>query len=123
MDSKPIATPLAAREVLVSDGSPFRDPTLYCSLVGALQYLTITRPDLSYAVNVVSQFLHVPTDDHFNEVKQIICYVKGTVHFCLSFSQRSNSSIIGYSDALRRVVLLMDIQIFLVGLKILFLGV
>lgn len=54
LDSKPISTPLAAGEMLVSDGSHFRDPTLYRSLVGALQYLTITRPNLSFAVNLVS---------------------------------------------------------------------
>ncbi|KAG6397102.1 hypothetical protein SASPL_143266 [Salvia splendens] len=53
-------------EVLVRDGSPFRDPT------GALQYLIITRPDLSYAVNLVSQFLQSPTDDHFQALKRII---------------------------------------------------
>lgn len=69
VDSKPVDTPLAAREVLVSDGSHFRDPTLYRSLVGDLQYLIITRPDLSYAVNVVSQFIHSPIDDYFNAVK------------------------------------------------------
>lgn len=95
---KPVATPLATDEVLVRDGSPFVDPTLYRSLVGALQYLTITRPDLSYAVNLVSQFLHSPTDDHFAAVKRILRYVKGTVHFGLSFRQHSEFSIIGYSD-------------------------
>lgn len=54
LDSKPISTPLVAGEVLVSDGSSFPDPMLYKSLVLALQYLTITRPDLSYVVNLVS---------------------------------------------------------------------
>ena len=49
---------------LSSDGPLFSDPTLYRSLVGALQYLTITRPDMAYVVNFVSQFLHSPTEDH-----------------------------------------------------------
>ncbi|KAG6414359.1 hypothetical protein SASPL_127081 [Salvia splendens] len=72
LDSKPVATPLSAGEVLVRDGSPFRDPTLYRSLVGVLQYLTITRPNLSYAVNLVSQFLQSPIDDHLQALKRII---------------------------------------------------
>jgi hypothetical protein len=38
-------------------------------IVGALQYLTITRPDISFAVNQVSQFLQAPTIDHYQEVK------------------------------------------------------
>lgn len=86
VDSKLIATPLVPRESLVSSGAPFKDPTLYKSIVGALQYLTITHLDLSYAANQVSQFLHSPTVDHFVVVKQILRYVKGTLHFGLSFA-------------------------------------
>ncbi|KAJ0806207.1 putative RNA-directed DNA polymerase [Helianthus annuus] len=51
LDSKPVDTPLSTADTFHSKGDPFHDPTLYRSLVGALQYLTITRPDLSYAVN------------------------------------------------------------------------
>lgn len=72
---------------------------MYRSLVGALQYLTITRPDLSYAVNHVSQFLQSPTVSHFSAVKRILRYVKGTVNFGLTFSKSSDYSILGYSDA------------------------
>ncbi|GJZ39031.1 uncharacterized mitochondrial protein-like protein [Tanacetum coccineum] len=67
-------------------GSLFANPTLYRSLVGALQYLTITRPDLSYAVNQASQFLHAPTDAHFQSVKRILRYVKGTITYGLIFA-------------------------------------
>ncbi|XP_041023616.1 uncharacterized protein LOC121264466 [Juglans microcarpa x Juglans regia] len=51
---------------LSSNGSPFEDITLCRSLVGALQYLTITRPDLAHLVNSVSQYLHAPTNEHFH---------------------------------------------------------
>lgn len=54
LDSKLIATLLVAGESLLSWGRPFDDLTLYRSLIGAIQYLTITRPDLSYVVNQVS---------------------------------------------------------------------
>ncbi|XP_071727199.1 secreted RxLR effector protein 161-like [Rutidosis leptorrhynchoides] len=99
LDTKPIATPLSTSTYLTSNGQPYADPTKYRSLVGALQYLTITRPDLSYAVNQVSQFLHAPTIDHFQAVKRILRYVKGTISYGLSFLHASSPNILGYSDA------------------------
>ncbi|XP_071714595.1 secreted RxLR effector protein 161-like [Rutidosis leptorrhynchoides] len=68
-------------------------------MVGALQYLTITRPDLSYAVNQVSQFLQAPTTDHYQAVKRIMLYVKGTITYGLSFHHSPTASLLGYSDA------------------------
>ena len=85
---------------LTAYGSPFSDPTLYRSLIGALQYLTITRPNIAYAVNSVSQFLHAPTADHFLAVKRILRYVKGTLHFGLTFCPSTvPSTLVAYSDA------------------------
>jgi hypothetical protein len=84
---------------LSSDGPLFSDPTLYRSLVGALQYLTITRPDIAYAVNSVSQFPHSPTEDHFLAVKRILRYVKGTLHFGHTFHPSdAPGALIAYSD-------------------------
>lgn len=99
LDAKPAATPLSTSAYFTTQGTPFHDPTLYRSLVGALQYLTISRPDLSYAVNQVSQFLHAPTQDHFQAVKRIMRYVKGTLSYGLSFSHATAPTILGYSDA------------------------
>lgn len=99
LEAKPIATPLVSGTSLQQKGTLFNDPSLYRSLVGALQYLTITRPDLSYAVNHVSQFLHSPTNDHFEAVKRILRYVKGTIHLGLSFTRQPYLSVLGYSDA------------------------
>nr|GEZ14261.1 hypothetical protein [Tanacetum cinerariifolium] len=82
-----------------SQGTPFHVPTLYRFLVRAFQYLTITRPDLSYAVNQVSQFLHASMQDHFQAVKQIMRYVKGTLSYGLSFSHATAPTVLGYSDA------------------------
>ena len=85
---------------LTSDCPAFLDPTLYRSLVGALQYLTITRPDITHVVNSVSQFLHAPTEDHFLTVKGILRYVKGTLHFGLTFRPfGAPSALVAYSDA------------------------
>ncbi|KAI3766125.1 hypothetical protein L2E82_16175 [Cichorium intybus] len=99
LDAKPVYTPLSTTDLLITNGTPFSDPTLYRSLVGALQYLTITRPDLSYAVNQVSQFLHTPTNDHFQAVKRIIRYVKSTISYGLHFQHPQSTTLVGYSDA------------------------
>ncbi|KAJ0860505.1 putative RNA-directed DNA polymerase [Helianthus annuus] len=97
-NAKPIATPLSTSDTFTADGTPFADPTLYRSLVGALQYLTITRPDLSYAVNQACQHLHSPTEKHFQLVKRILRYVKGTISHGLVFTRPTTSTILGYSD-------------------------
>uniref|UniRef100_A0A251RWD9 Putative zinc finger, CCHC-type n=1 Tax=Helianthus annuus TaxID=4232 RepID=A0A251RWD9_HELAN len=80
-------------------GTSFRDATHYRSIVGALQYLTITRPDIAYAVNQVSQFLHAPTVAHFQEVKRILRYLKGTIALGLHYSRPTHTTLLGYSDA------------------------
>lgn len=77
VDSEPLAIPMVVGQHLSSVGEPFFDPSLYQSLVVALQYLTITMPDLSYSINMACQFMHVPTDYHFKVVKEILCYIKG----------------------------------------------
>ncbi|XP_071704681.1 uncharacterized mitochondrial protein AtMg00810-like [Rutidosis leptorrhynchoides] len=98
LDAKPMPTPLATAKNFTTQGTLYSDPTYYCSLVGTLQYLTITHPDISYAVNQVIQFLHAPTIAHFQSVKRIIRYVKGTLAYGLTFSHSPSPSILGYSD-------------------------
>ncbi|GKB85873.1 retrovirus-related pol polyprotein from transposon RE1 [Tanacetum coccineum] len=61
--------------------------------------IVITRAWTSYAVNQVSQFLHAPTIDHFQAVKRILRYIKGTLSFGLSFHHSDSPSLLGYSDA------------------------
>lgn len=65
--SKPVNTPLSSVEKFsAADGQKLgpKDSTNYKSIVGAMQYLTLTRPDISFAVNKVCQFLHAPTSVH-----------------------------------------------------------
>lgn len=64
---KPVSTPPSSVEKLsATEGELLgpEDSTRYRSVVGAMQYLTLTRPDVSYAVNKVCQFLHSPTTVH-----------------------------------------------------------
>ncbi|KAM5572540.1 hypothetical protein ABKV19_012545 [Rosa sericea] len=67
-------------------GTPLKDPTVYRSIVGALQYLTFTRPDMAYAVNTVCQFMTNPTDIHYAAVKRILRYLQGSLHKGLFYS-------------------------------------
>ena len=57
----------------------FHDPSLYRSVVGALQYATLTRFEISFAVNKVFQFMASPMDSHWEVVKRILRYLKGTL--------------------------------------------
>ncbi|GKE63970.1 retrovirus-related pol polyprotein from transposon RE2 [Tanacetum coccineum] len=75
--AKPVATPLSSTESLfLVDGSPIIEPTPYRQLVGSLQYLAFTRPDVSYAVNKLSQYMHAPTQLHWQALKQVLRYLK-----------------------------------------------
>lgn len=65
----------------------FQDATLYRALVGSLQYLTFTRPNPSFVVNFVRQFMHQPSVYHFNIVKKILRFLKGTLSLDTTLSQ------------------------------------
>ncbi|XP_028125088.1 uncharacterized protein LOC114322022 [Camellia sinensis] len=96
---KPYATPTSAKPSLTNvDSLPFSQPFLYRSLVGALQYLTITRPELSYVVNQACQHMNAPTVAHFSAVKRILQYIKGSISHGLLFTPGS-FHLIAYSDS------------------------
>jgi hypothetical protein len=99
---KAIDTPLSSTEKLsVTEGRSLSmdDSTRYRSLVGALQYLTLTRPDISFAVNKVCQFLHAPTTSHLSAIKRILRYVKGTINLGLKISPSKSMLVSAFSDA------------------------
>ncbi|KAL6335439.1 hypothetical protein AAG906_029682 [Vitis piasezkii] len=79
MDAKPIHTPLpTSPPITLHSGSPLKDPTEYRTIVGSLQYLLITRPDIAFAVNKLSQYMHQPTTKHWILVKRLLCYLCGS---------------------------------------------
>ena len=72
-DSKTVSIPLEFNIKLnATDGEPLPNATLYQQLVGSLIYLTVTRPDLAYAVHLVSQFMSAPRSTHYTIVLRII---------------------------------------------------
>ncbi|XP_028051179.1 uncharacterized protein LOC114255829 [Camellia sinensis] len=83
---KPASSPLSAKPTVSSSDVPFTNPAVYRSLVGGLQYLTITRPDLAFAVNQACQYMHNPSQAHFALVKRLLRFVKGSLQCGLTFS-------------------------------------
>ena len=99
---KTATTPLSASEKLsMHDGDLLNveDSTKYRSIVGALQYLTLTRPDLAYSVNKVCQFLHSPTTVHWSVVKRILRYVRYSVDIGLRIKKSNSMLVSAFSDA------------------------
>ncbi|KAL6289760.1 hypothetical protein ACE6H2_007270 [Prunus campanulata] len=83
LDAKPFPSPATTAKLASDSGELLSYPTSYRSIVGALQYLTWTRPDISYSVNQVCQFLHAPTTTHLTAVKRILRYLKATPDYGL----------------------------------------
>ena len=99
-DTKTCTTPLESNSRLTPlDGTLLDNPTLYRQLVGSLIYLTVTRPDIAYAVHVVSQFMSAPRSTHYATVLRILRYIKGTLFHGLHFSAHSSLELRAYSDA------------------------
>jgi len=67
--------------------------------VGALQYLTFTRPDICFAVNRVCQYMHAPTDFHWVAVKRILRYLKGTASYGFHITRGTSFALHGFTDA------------------------
>lgn len=76
---KPATTPMEVNHQLLRNKSPLlKDPVRFRRLVGRLVYLTVTRPDLSYLVHVLSQVMHEPREAHWDAAMRVRRYLKGS---------------------------------------------
>ncbi len=103
-EANPVTTPMDPNVVLVKDDGKSNqgDQVQYQSMVGSLLYATMaTRPDIAFAVGVVSKFSSAPTTAHLTAVKRIFRYLKGTMHLGLCYEKTADVHVdlIGYSDA------------------------
>lgn len=97
---KPCVTPVdVSSKLSATAGEKMTDPTHYRSLAGALQYLTFTRPDISYAVNQICLFMHDPRLHHYQALKRIIRYIQGTKTHGLQLVKGSIDQLTAYTDA------------------------
>jgi transposase InsO family protein len=100
LGSKPVATPMETNlKLMPDDGELINDPEMYRRLVGKLIYLTITRPDISYAVSIVSQFMTHPRAPHMEAVIRILKYLKNAPGRGLLYKSSGHLRIEGYTDA------------------------
>jgi hypothetical protein len=102
LDCKAAPTPLSPSEPLsLHDGTLLGpdDSSQYRNIVGALQYLTLTCPDLAFSVNKVCQYLHAPTTAHWTAAKCILRYVKATSNLGITFRKSSSTLLSAFSDA------------------------
>ncbi|XP_016178263.1 uncharacterized protein LOC107620645 [Arachis ipaensis] len=93
-------TPMISSLQLLSTGlEQFEDPKLFKLVVGTLQYVTITRPNLSFAVRKVSQFMHNPLLAHWKAVKRILRYLQGTQEHGLLLHKCNDYRLYGFSNS------------------------
>ena len=99
-DCKPTPTPfLSGVKLEAKCTTPLVDATLYRQLVGSLIYLTHTRPDLAFAVGMVSRFMQEPHELHWKAAKCILHYIKGTHTHGIHYAAGTGLQLVGYTDS------------------------
>ena len=100
LGAKPCSAPMIPNLHLAKDdGELFEDREKYRRLVGKLNYLTVTRPDIAYSVSIVGQFMASPTINHWAALQQILCYLKGAPGRGLLYANHGHTNIECFSDA------------------------
>lgn len=100
IECNPLSTPMEQNLKLTSiEGKEFEDATKYRQLVGSLNYLTTTRPDISFVVGILSRFMQKPCEGHWSTAKRVLRYLKGTQDLGIKYTQVDDFSLIRYSDS------------------------
>ena len=98
--TKPARFPMPKGLKLSTDiGDPLSNPEIYRRIIGRLLYLTITRPDISYVVQNLSQFLQQPRVPHYQAALHVLRYLKGTPNKGLYYPTDNSLQLVTYSDA------------------------
>lgn len=97
---KSVATPLATTHTLAfHSGSALSNLAKYRTIVDNHQYLLLTRPHIAFVVNKLSQFMHRPTNNHWNAIKRLLQYLCGTTSHGIILHRNSPLSLHEFSDA------------------------
>ena len=96
---KPCSSPMVLGVPFTKGGKTFDDTKKYRRLVGKLNYLTVTRPDITHSVSVVSQYMYYPIIDHWATVEQILCYLKGASGCGIVYSNHGHNRLECFTDA------------------------
>src|SRR5438105_11841022 len=99
-DTRTAVTPMELHlQLRPTDGTSLKDPHLYRQLVGRLVYLTVTRPDISHTVHVLSQFVSAPTSVHYGHLLCLLLYLRGTSSRKLFYARENQLQLHAYSDS------------------------
>ena len=99
LGAKPCGSPMVQSLYLIREDEFFGDPERYKRLVGKLNYLTVTRPDITHSINFVSQYMLSPIVDHWAIVEQIQCYLKGASGPGILYGNHGYNRIECFTDA------------------------
>lgn len=100
LNSKPADTPMNFNEKLQQDdGAEMADAKKFRSLVGGLNYLTHTRPDIAYSVSLISRFMQQPSRNHFGAAKRVLRYIAGTMEYGIMYSKVPDLRLCGFTDS------------------------
>ena len=100
LGAKEVCTPLSTSTPLkLNDGTASFDSTEYKRVLGSLQYLSLTRPDISFAVNKLSQFMHKPTQTHWTATKRLLRYLKQTIFHGVQLTCKTHPTLKTFLDA------------------------
>ena len=96
---KPYNSPMVPSVHLTKEGETFEDPERYKRLVGKLNYLTVTRPNIAHSFNVVSQYMSSPRIDHWAVVEHILCYLKEALERGILYNNHGHNRLECFTDA------------------------
>jgi len=99
LGAKEVCSPFSTSTPLkLNDGTASFDNTKYRRIIGSLQYLSLTRLDVSFAVNKLSQFMHKPTQTHWAATKRLLRYLKQTIFHGIRLTRHTNPSLTTFSN-------------------------
>jgi len=99
-ECKATSTPMNQKEKLSkNDGADKIDEGYFRSMIGCLMYLTTTKPDILFAISLLSRFMHGANELHLRAAKRILRYVKGTVSYGVKFEKCQSFKLYGFSDS------------------------
>ncbi|CAL9233873.1 unnamed protein product [Arabidopsis halleri] len=87
------------QQLALAKGPVLEDPSSYRRLVGRLIYLAATRPDLTYAVHILSRFMQAPKEDHWLAALKVVRYLKGTLGQGILLRAESSFHLNGWCDS------------------------
>lgn len=99
-ECKSVSTPMNQKEKFNKvDGADKIDEGYYRSLIGCLMYLTATRPDILFAISLLSRFMHCASEMHLKATKRILRYVKGTIDYGVKFEKCQEFKLYEFFDS------------------------